>query len=199
MIDSATTGAHGEYWVQPNDQLIKPYRLCLRAISSANHSSGKVFTCFGHVSDYFVHAVFMFFSHSHFICPSLVPFLFLYLISPTPPCLFYLLTTLLSLSLLLTCHSLSLSLSLSLVQSHPPQGRPPPSPAPSKPHSTTTSLSIRKTHSPRVIIDVWGYDRYYNIVTERNYFKGIRFFTCKPKFGEFVTGCSWSGEPREQI
>ncbi|CAI8012145.1 CAP-Gly domain-containing linker protein 3, partial [Geodia barretti] len=34
-------------------------------------------------------------------------------------------------------------------KSHPPQGRPPHSPAQSKPHSTTASLSVRKTHSPR--------------------------------------------------
>ena len=121
MIDSATTGAHEEYWVQPNDQLIRPYGLCLRAISSANHSSGVVFTCFGPVSGYIVHVVFMFLSHSHFICPSLVSFLFLYLFPLTPPRLFYLLTSYPSFSFSLFPHlpfppSLSLSLSFSLTR-----------------------------------------------------------------------------------
>ena len=38
-----------------------------------------------------------------------------------------------------------------------------------RPHSTTASLCIKKTHSPRVIIDVWGYDRYIIILTEKNW------------------------------
>ena len=147
MIDSATTGAHGEVWVQPNDQLIRPYGLCLRAVSSANHSSGVVFTCFWPVSGYFVHVVFMFLSHSHFICPSLLSFLFLYLIPLTPPRLFYLLTTLLSLSLFfLTCHSLPLSLSLSLSLSH--SVSPATRQTSSFPGSVLTVRQPRKTHSP---------------------------------------------------
>jgi hypothetical protein len=42
VIPSAITGARGKYWVQPNDQLIRPYGLCFRAVSSANRSSCTV-------------------------------------------------------------------------------------------------------------------------------------------------------------
>ena len=145
MIDSATTGAHEEYWVQPNDQLIRPYELCLRAISSANHSSGVVFTCFGPVSGYIVHVVFMFFSHSHFICLSSLLSLSVSLSSHSTSLV--LLTHYPSFSFSLFPHlpfPPSLSLSLSLSHSVSPATRQ----TSSFPGSVLTVRQPRKTHSP---------------------------------------------------
>ena len=36
IVPANTPGAFGQYWVQPNDQLIRPYGLCIKAVSGSS-------------------------------------------------------------------------------------------------------------------------------------------------------------------
>ena len=41
IVPANTPGAFGEYWVQPNDQLIRPYGLCIKVVSRTTASAVK--------------------------------------------------------------------------------------------------------------------------------------------------------------